>query len=217
MAHLFSITSLAQRRSRPRAFPARSFPDNEALVAALKDDHPQAPAELFDRYGQHVQRVLTNVLGYDPELEDLLHEVFVRVLTSIHKLRDHDRLKAWITSIAVFTARSCIRARTRRRLLGLHHTLPQVEVEAPSVPQDVREAMGAMYRVLDRLPANERIAFSLRFVSGMELVRVAEACEVSLATIKRRLKRAESRFFKLAKQHPVLCSWVEEGERWGAK
>ena len=52
------------------------FADDEALTRALQAGHPGAPAELFDRYGSHIQGVLVNVMGIDQELPDLLHESF---------------------------------------------------------------------------------------------------------------------------------------------
>ena len=64
--------------------------------------------------------------------------------------------------------------------------------------------------VLDRLPDDDRIAFALRFLEGLELTEVAAACQVSLATIKRRLARAEERFRREAAREPALGRWLEE-------
>ncbi len=74
--------------------------------------------------------------------------------------------------------------------------------------------MRATYRVLDTLPDDERMAFSLRFISEMQLTEVAEACRVSLATVKRRLARAEKRFVEAAKEHPSLRERLTHGGRW---
>jgi RNA polymerase sigma-70 factor (ECF subfamily) len=47
----------------------------------------------------------------------------------------------------------------------------------------------------------------------MELSEVAEACQVSLATVKRRLARARSRFARLAGRDPYLKTYLSgEGE-----
>jgi hypothetical protein len=46
-----------------------------ALVLALREGHPAAKAELFDRYVRHVERILARILGQDTELADLLHEL----------------------------------------------------------------------------------------------------------------------------------------------
>jgi len=79
----------------------------------------------------------------------------------------------------------------------------------------VRDATRRVYRVLDTLPEDERIAFALRFIDDMELTDVAEACDVSLATIKRRLDRAEATFVARARKDVVLSGWLEGGARWG--
>ena len=197
------------------AFLRPAHVDDAALVAALWAQSPGAIEALHDRYGDFVQRILCRMLGADRELMDVHHDVFVRALGSLRDLRNPSSLKSWLTSVAVFTARTCIQRRTRGRWLRLvpDEELPEVEATIPS--GEVNEALRATYAVLETLPADERIAFALRFVEGMELTDVAAACDVSLATIKRRLSRAEDRFVDMARRHPVLSDWLEGGTRWG--
>src|SRR5262245_65896831 len=48
--------------------------DTTPLVNALRGGDPAAPAELFDRYGASIHRVLVRIIGSDdPESSDLLH------------------------------------------------------------------------------------------------------------------------------------------------
>jgi RNA polymerase sigma-70 factor (ECF subfamily) len=75
--------------------------------------------------------------------------------------------------------------------------------------------MQAVYRVLGNLDADQRIAFALRFVAGMELTEVAASCGVSLATIKRRLSRAQSTFASSAQREPALVEWLKRGSAEG--
>ena len=88
------------------------------------------------------------------------------------------------------------------------------EPATSGVPPEICEAYRRTYALLDRMSASERVAFALRHIEGMELAQLAQVCEVSLATIKRRLARAEARFAAAAKRDPVLCAWLEEGGRW---
>jgi RNA polymerase sigma-70 factor (ECF subfamily) len=188
--------------------------DDGALVAALVDGHPGAPAALFDRYGSHVERVLASVIGIDPELPDLLHEVFARALAKVGTIEDPERLKAWITRIAVYTARGCIRRRKRGRWLRFWE--PEMLKDLPDGPSplEAREALAAIYDLLERLSTRDQLVFSLRFIGGLELTEVAVACGVSLATIKRHLAKAEGRFLELARHDPVLAERLEESPRW---
>lgn len=119
--------------------------DDETLAAALVSGHPGAPAALFDRYGANVQRTLASVLGIDDELSDLLHEVFARAFVDISKLDDPARLKAWLASIAVFTARGCIRQRRRRRWLRFWAPENLPELPENPAPHEAREALRATY------------------------------------------------------------------------
>jgi RNA polymerase sigma-70 factor (ECF subfamily) len=178
------------------------------LVLALRARHPDAGTQLFDRYAPHVRRVLVRVMGPDSEILDLVHDVFVTALESVHRLMDPRALRAWLTQIAVFTARARIRRRVRGRILRF---LPFTELPEPELPPadfEASQAMQAVYRVLDGLDTDQRIAFALRFVAGMELTEVAASCGVSLATIKRRLARAQRSFADAAEREPALAEWL---------
>ncbi len=205
-------------RARDRGAPGARAPlvargDDAALVSALMRGDAAARAELFDRHAQHAQRVLARVLGHDIELADVLHEVFARALAQIDRLEDPAALKWWLTTIAVFTAREHIRRRTRNRWLRFFASEDLPDIPVVSADEEVRESLRRTYAVLDRLGVDDRIAFSLRFIEGLDLGEVAAACGVSLNTIKRRLARAERRFVALARREPALHDWLERGTR----
>jgi RNA polymerase sigma-70 factor (ECF subfamily) len=181
------------------------------IVAALGARAAAGGAALYDRYHRHVRRVLIRVLGPRNELSDLVQDVFVTSINTIDRLTDPASLRSWLTSIAVFTAREEIRRRARRKffLLTAQDDLP--EAEAPVSDPEIEEAFQTTYRVLGKMPADERIAFALRFIEGMELAEMACACRVSLATIKRRVQRSRQRFESIAAQYDELADWLERG------
>lgn len=203
-------------QATPEAFPAHRAEvirlpvglTDEAIVQGLKVRDREAAAQLFDRYAEHLRRVLVRVLGPDPEIADLLQDVMVAALGSIDRLDDPRALRAWLTRIAVFTARVRIRRRTRWRFLRFvaPEELPERGVDPHDAPAS--ETLRATYRVLEKLPSDHRIAFALRFLHGMELTEVAHATSVSLATIKRRLNRAQQHFQELAAAEPSLRDWL---------
>jgi RNA polymerase sigma-70 factor (ECF subfamily) len=179
------------------------------LVAALREGHPDAAAAIFDRYAVHVCRVLGRVLGPDPELFDLVQDVFVAVLESITRLEEARALQAWLTQIAVHSAKSRIRRRRRwRKLLSFVPSQELPEQAQAAADYEGSEALLAVYRALARLDAEDRSVFALRFIDGRELSDVARACQVSLATIKRRLSRARSSFREAARPEPALAEWL---------
>ena len=56
-----------------------------------------------------------------------------------------------------------------------------------------RYALRRLYGLLDRLSTRERLVLVLRHVEGMTLEEIAAAMDLSLATVKRGLRRASAR------------------------
>jgi RNA polymerase sigma-70 factor (ECF subfamily) len=189
-----------------RTLPFRG--DDAALVAALLRGHPAAAAVFHDRFARKVHALLYRMLGPDSELEDTLHDVFVRALEALPSLRDPAALDSWVMGVTVRTARTRLQRRARRWWLRLASdgTTPEEVVPARDPAND--EALRATYRILDRLPVDERIALVLRFAAEMTIAEAATSSGVSVATLKRRLQRAERSFVTHAEREPALEGWA---------
>jgi RNA polymerase sigma-70 factor, ECF subfamily len=190
--------------------------DDARLVEALRERHPTAVAAFYDRFAPRMLRILARIMGHSQEVEDALHDAFIRALGAIGTLADPSCLDGWMTSVTVLTARGWLRRRWRQRWLAFMAPDDIAELaHAGAVPEPaIAEALRATYTVLDRLGTRDRVFFALRFIEGMELEAIARACQTSLTTVKRRLKRAETRFAAIARNQPALAEWVEEGGRW---
>ena len=84
----------------------------------------------------------------------------------------------------------------RRRVLGaLGLTSPEpVEfdaVAASDADPEARVLLAQIYSLLQTMPPDDRIAWTLRYVEHHRLEMVAELTECSLATAKRRIQRAQ--------------------------
>lgn len=181
----------------------------QALIVALQLGEREAQAELFDRYVDMIERVLFRLVGPHAELPDLVQEAFIQVLGSIRSFRsDAKSFEPWLRAVAVRTALNRLRWRRTRRWLGLASSSEDLSELHGTVDPASQAALSRAFDILDRLPPAERAAFVLRFVEGMQLREVAEACGVSLATIKRRLGKARRTFERLAGRDPLLSEWL---------
>ena len=191
------------------AYSDAFYRDDEAFLAALRARQPGALAVFFDRHGAHVERLLVRVLGWDAELSDLVHEVFVQALKSISEYRgEMASLRPWLNRVTVHVARHTIRRRRARRWLWSTDPTVMPDTADPGAPPEITIALQRAYALLDTLPLDERTAFTLRFIEQMPLAEVADACAVSLATCKRRLASARSRFERRALRDPMLAQWL---------
>jgi RNA polymerase sigma-70 factor (ECF subfamily) len=187
---------------------------DDDLIDGLRAGHPGAAAVFYDRYATSVHRTLQSVLGRDADIPDLLQDVFIRAIDRISELQHLDQVRSWLTTIAVFTARAHIRRLARRKWLFLFSPDQTRQRHLEPLSSDARRALRETYRTLDTLPANERIAFVLRYIDGLTLPEAAAAASTSLATLKRRLSRAEKKFIARVREQPLLEQWLQEGTRW---
>jgi RNA polymerase sigma-70 factor, ECF subfamily len=184
------------------------------LVGAMRRGEEWAAAALLDRYGPLVERLIRRIMGNDADLADLVQDAFATILSSMDQVRDENAVKAWMSSIAVHTAHHAIRRRKLTRWIFFWQKGDACDMPGREADLGGREALRRVYTALDQLSAGDRVVFTLRFIDEMPLEDVAAACDMSLATVKRKIARAEQRFVAIAKRDPVLRPLVEEGRRW---
>lgn len=171
------------------------------LIALLIRDPSTAAATLHDRYAPLVNRLIWHLLGADADHDDLVQQVFCKVIEHAGRVRDPSRLSVWIQRTTVNTVYEELRRRQVRRVFLRERT--QAEFH-PDLTRDteIRDLLLCAVTLLGRLPAKDRIVFVLHFVEGYRLREVADLCGISLRTAKRRLGAVNSRFRKLAAEHP---------------
>jgi len=166
----------------------------EGSPAAPTDDGPDDFDTLFRRFAPYVGRIASSVLGAADEAEDVVQEVFVIAHRHLDKVRDRAATKAWLSRVTVREAARHLRRRKLKRILGIAGDVagsPHL-ADHGATPED-RAMLLSVYRELDRLPTAERLAWTLRHVEGERLEAVAELCDCSLATAKRRIAAATQR------------------------
>lgn len=187
--------------------------DEELFARLSESPGAQAMAYLYDRFSSDVNRLVWRLLGADDQHDDLVQQVFCELLASAKKLKKVRVLKSWVMSITVNTVRSDLRKRTVRRRYAVGDIDPD-RFSGTSADLEGRALLARVFVVLEQLKPDLRIAFTLRFVDAMSLEDTAAACNCSLATIKRRLARAQQRFSKLAALDTALSQRLQHG-KWG--
>jgi RNA polymerase sigma-70 factor (ECF subfamily) len=195
-AHL-SVVPSGEGEAQPKT-------DRE-LVAALLAREPNAPALAWRKYAPRIFGIVHRTLGSAGDAEDVTQDIFLRVFSRVHTLRDPDAFSSFVLSVALRVLRGHLRQRKVRRILHLVQTVPDVSV--PGLDMDARSTLRRFYEVLDTLPTDERVVLALRHVEGMTLGEVADCAGISLSTAKRRLSRASVRLAKKVASDPALARY----------
>ncbi len=166
---------------------SHSPPRHLRLAIDASEQEPVSFEAAFRRWAPYIGGVVTRILGPGTHVDDVVQDVFVDAYRAYDRLRDQDALRPWLTTIAVRRARRALKRRRLRRFIGLD-AVSEIP-DTYSMQPERRVQLVAVYRVLDRMDAESRIAWVLRHVQGETLLEVARLCDCSRATAHRRISK----------------------------
>jgi RNA polymerase sigma-70 factor (ECF subfamily) len=150
-------------------------------------------AELYTQHVHYVGAIAFGLLGRPGEVEDVIQDVFLLAVRGLRRRDNGQQIKVWLAQV---TVQRCSRQLRLRRFWEFVDPTPAPayeQVAEPSAGPAERHLVAEVYRALDRLPARERVAWTLRHVEGESLEDVAVLCGCSLATAKRRIASAHEK------------------------
>jgi RNA polymerase sigma-70 factor (ECF subfamily) len=144
--------------------------------------------------------------------EDLTQEVFLRVFQGLPRFSMRCKFTTWLFQVTKNRVLDELRARERRPLAAVAlEDAPPLEVL--DQPVERVEAIDALWRAIEGLPVDLKMALLLRDVVGLSYNEIADALEVTLATVKWRIfKGREDVQIALAREGIVFGSDAEPAE-----
>jgi RNA polymerase sigma-70 factor (ECF subfamily) len=165
------------------------------LVDAARSGDRTAGQRLYRQHVDHVFRTVRGILRSDADAEEVTQDAMLAVLTSLHRYasRPGTRFVAWVTTIAVNTARR--RFRRRRPEFLDPNDLPQIvdDTADPERDADSTRKRAALLSALDDLEVREREIVSLRYGSELDASEIARALALEPANVRKILERARAR------------------------
>ena len=175
---------------QPIILPAPETVSDADLVLRARGGDSFGREVLYRRHAAYLLGMTARLLANRGEAEEVVQDTFVRAFVRLGSLRDPAAVRGWLAQIAVSLVGHRLRRARLSRMLGLDRGAPDatlLALAAPGAAPDERAELAMLDRTLGRIPADQRIAWMLRRVEGLELTEVASACGCSLATAKRRI------------------------------
>jgi RNA polymerase sigma-70 factor, ECF subfamily len=150
---------------------------------------------LYRRHASSLLAMTVRLLANRGEAEEIVQDTFVTAFEQLGTLREPGAVRGWLGQIAVNLVRRRFRRGRLMRFLGLDRGADDATLEAladPGISSDQRAELALVDRLLRGMKPALRLAWMLRRVDGLELGEVASLCDCSLATVKRRIARADA-------------------------
>jgi RNA polymerase sigma-70 factor (ECF subfamily) len=179
---------------------------DEALMAAYQKGDVAAFGELVARHEKRLWNFLRRFVRDKATAEDLLQEVFLRVVKSAVQWQPSAKVSTWLFTIA----RNLCTDQARRAELRQAESLDQakageegsglrrIDRVAANSGDAEKEAMGReiaslVDRAVDELPVEQREVFLMREVMDMSFAEIAAQVGASEPTVKSRMRYALQR------------------------
>jgi RNA polymerase sigma factor (sigma-70 family) len=184
--------------------------DDFSLIAALQARNETAFRYLVEKYQNQVFNTVLGIVQDVAEAEDVAQEVFIEIYESVGRFRHEARFTTWIYRIATNKALENHRRRkTQKRfafLVNLFGENNEVKVQPsdfvhPGIQLEQQESAQTLFRHIDKLPDNQKIAFTLCHIEGLSYVEIAEVMQNSVGAVESLLFRAKSQLRKTLKGH----------------
>jgi RNA polymerase sigma-70 factor (ECF subfamily) len=170
--------------------PALSLqqPDLGVLRKAQRGDE-RAFAIIVRAYETPVFNYVLRLVGDRALAEDLTQEVFLRVFQGLPKFSLRCKFTTWLFQVTKNRVLDELRASERRprHLVALDDVPP---LEVMDAPIELGETVQALWRAIEGLSTDLKMALLLRDVAGLSYSEIADSLEVTLATVKWRIFKA---------------------------
>ncbi len=169
------------------------------LVKAFKEGDTGALDELISRYKDRLYAYLLRLSRDRDAADDLLQEVFIKVIKKINFYGEREKFSAWLFTVAHHAAMDYFRSGYRRHEESLDAAgedgVPLTDMLASREPGPDKileegERAAALQAAFDHLSADQREIFLMRHYSGLSFKEIADILGVPIGTVLARMSRA---------------------------
>jgi len=178
--------------SQKPALRRSAEPDAPAAVAGAASGSPPGFDDLFRTHAPYVGGLVLKLIGRPGYVDDIVQDVFIRAHRGLGGLRDPQAVRPWLRRIAVRRARRWLRRRWVLRWFRESDVAAHPDLVDASASPEQRAQVAQVYRLLARMPQDDRVVWVLRLVEGETLEEIAEALGCSVSTVQRRLRAARA-------------------------
>ena len=175
------------------------------LIEQLKQGNEAAFKTIVEAWQDMVYNTALGIVQNAEDAEDISQEVFVQVYESVHTFKGEAKFSTWLYRITVTKTMDHIRRKKRKKRFAFIQSIFGANDEIvhdppdfhhPGVALDKKETTAELFKAIDQLPENQKIAFTLNKLEGLNYQEVSEIMKTSVPSIESLLHRAKNNLKK---------------------
>lgn len=170
------------------------------LIALLKKKDSGAFKIVVETWQDMVYNTALGLLQNAEDAEDTAQEVFMQVYDSIAAFKEESKFSTWLYRITVSKSLDLIRKKKRKKRFAFVQSLYGKNDELindppdffhPGVKMENKENAAVLFKAIEKLPANQKTAFTLNKTEGLSYNEIGEIMKLSSSAVDALLQRAK--------------------------
>ncbi len=170
------------------------------LIEQLKKGEETAFKIIVDTWKDMVYNTSLVIVQNAEDAEDIAQEVFVQVYESIHQFKGDSKFSTWLYRIAITKSLDHLRKKKRKKRFAIIQSLFGVNEEEirhernfqhPGISLENKEKAATLFRAINKLPDNQKTAFTLHKLEGLSYQEIAEIMESTVSSVESLMHRAK--------------------------
>lgn len=175
------------------------------MVERLKQGDEAAFKIIVETWQDMVFNTAIGIVQNAEDAEDISQEVFVQVYNSISSFKGDSKFSTWLYRITITKSLDHERRKKRKKRFAFVKSIFGEESEVvvnppdfhhPGVVMDQKENAAALFKAIDKLPENQKIAFTLHKVEGLSYQEVSEVMKTTVSSVESLMHRAKNNLKK---------------------
>ena len=174
---------------KPKLTPQATPVTDAVLTERIRAGDEAAFYGFYRRHAPYIAGVAFRLLANAGEVDDVVQDTFVTASQKLATLKAPEHVRLWLVKIAVRHAQRRLRSRRRTRTIGDMGGFgfpTKTDMKLASMLDDLRD-------LLRRIPTRFGEPWILHRLEGLTIKEVATACDISAATVKRRIAAADKK------------------------
>jgi RNA polymerase sigma factor (sigma-70 family) len=180
------------------------------LIVLLQQGDEIAFKELVQTYEVMVYNTTLAIVQNETVADDITQEVFIQVYQSISSFKGESKLSTWLYRIAITKSLDYLKHKKRKKRFAFVQSLTgssneeeihPPEFNHPGIVMEQKENAKALFMAMNKLPNNQRIAFTLHKLEALKHQEIAAVMQVSVQAVESLIARAKTNLRKILKTY----------------
>lgn len=148
----------------------------------MNNEHNDDLTDIFNQFGKMVYRLAFIQMKTKEQAEDILQDVFLRLIENGKFFENDEHLKAWLLKTTINCCKDYWKSAWFKRRVSLEEA-PEISTHMP------RSTNGIITECVKKLPAKYRYIIHLYYYEEYSLKEIADILSINENTVRTRISR----------------------------